>query len=229
MRTIRGLHVESEVVGPPVLSLRGGLGVVLVRPEGEVEALNRAAAEILASRDGLELADGRLVTTRTDALRELCRLVRAALAEEAALPSSEINAVVLRPSGRPPYHISVFVLRSNAPFEGWPHSRLAVFISDPDARAEAETQHLMEMYHLTRCETELAGLLAAGLRLRAAAECMRVSISTARTHLAHLFAKTGTSRQVDLVRLLLTPRRVATTTSSRAIPLSPSSLSKQSH
>jgi DNA-binding CsgD family transcriptional regulator len=33
-----------------------------------------------------------------------------------------------------------------------------------------------------------------------------VSRNTVRTHLAHLFAKTGTSRQAELVRLLMLAR-----------------------
>jgi DNA-binding CsgD family transcriptional regulator len=39
--------------------------------------------------------------------------------------------------------------------------------------------------------------------LQAAADRLGISLATARTHLAHVFDKTGTRRQAELVRLLL--------------------------
>jgi DNA-binding CsgD family transcriptional regulator len=45
-------------------------------------------------------------------------------------------------------------------------------------------------------------LLAKGLKLREAAETLGISETTAKTHLQHLFQKTDTQRQADLVRLV---------------------------
>jgi DNA-binding CsgD family transcriptional regulator len=39
--------------------------------------------------------------------------------------------------------------------------------------------------------------------LQSVAERMRVSLSTVRAHLQHVFEKTGTRRQAELARLLL--------------------------
>jgi DNA-binding NarL/FixJ family response regulator len=49
----------------------------------------------------------------------------------------------------------------------------------------------------------LACQLAQGLRLEDAAENGQVSLNTMRTHLRRIFCKTGTDRQADLVRLIL--------------------------
>ena len=58
---------------------------------------------------------------------------------------------------------------------------------------------------LTPAETRLARCLASGATLRNAAEQLGVSINTVRSQLRQIFAKTGTSRQAALMRLLLSP------------------------
>lgn len=50
----------------------------------------------------------------------------------------------------------------------------------------------------------MAGLLATGEDLRRIADQLSVSINTVRAQTKSILAKTGTSRQADLVRLLLT-------------------------
>ena len=57
-------------------------------------------------------------------------------------------------------------------------------------------------YGLTRAETHVATLLAAGLRVREISAARRTSINTIRTQLKNLLHKTQTRRQVELVALL---------------------------
>ncbi len=56
-------------------------------------------------------------------------------------------------------------------------------------------------YHLTTAETRILSLLAAGMSLSQVARELGVQTSTARTHLLRLFAKTGTHRQAELIKL----------------------------
>lgn len=58
-------------------------------------------------------------------------------------------------------------------------------------------------FNLTPAEARLAAALASGAWLQNYAQTSGVSINTVKTQLRMLFQKTGTSRQVDLVRLLL--------------------------
>ena len=62
---------------------------------------------------------------------------------------------------------------------------------------------LRGVYGLTPAESRLALKLLAGRTLRAAANELGVSRETMRTHLRHLFEKTQTRRQADLIRALL--------------------------
>jgi DNA-binding CsgD family transcriptional regulator len=60
------------------------------------------------------------------------------------------------------------------------------------------------LYRLTPTEARLADLLLGGLEVRAVADHLGITIETARFHLKRVLAKTGTHRQTELVRLMLT-------------------------
>ncbi len=63
-------------------------------------------------------------------------------------------------------------------------------------------EDLIAAFGLTRAEAALALALGQGHRLNDLGQGSR-SVSTLRVHLRHIFKKTGTSRQPDLVRLLM--------------------------
>ena len=81
---------------------------------------------------------------------------------------------------------------------------MALFVVGSRRRALSEGEVLAKLYALTHSEAELVRLLALGLSLEEAASKRGVSMNTARSHLKHAFAKTGTSRQGELVRLVIT-------------------------
>ena len=56
---------------------------------------------------------------------------------------------------------------------------------------------------MTSAEAAVAVEVLEADGLRAVASRLGISLATARTHLAHVFDKTGTRRQAELVRLLL--------------------------
>ena len=62
---------------------------------------------------------------------------------------------------------------------------------------------LVRLYGLTFAESPLIGPRAANHSVDAAAAVLGITRSTARTHLRQVFAKTGTSRQSQLMRLVL--------------------------
>ena len=82
-------------------------------------------------------------------------------------------------------------------------ARAAVFITDPNAAAIPALALLREMFGLTAAEAALAAQISRGDGIQAAAERLSISGNTARTHLSRIFDKTGTSRQAELVRLLV--------------------------
>ena len=63
-------------------------------------------------------------------------------------------------------------------------------------------QPLQEYFDLTSAEVKLAQSLACGQSLEEAARHLNIKISTARTQLAAIFAKTGSQRQGRLIAIL---------------------------
>jgi DNA-binding CsgD family transcriptional regulator len=75
-----------------------------------------------------------------------------------------------------------------------------VFIGEPpDGQEGAEM--LAAAYDLTRAETRVLASLLCGRTLPETAAALGIAASTVNTHLDNIFAKTGVSRQADLVRL----------------------------
>ncbi len=79
---------------------------------------------------------------------------------------------------------------------------VALFVSDPTAVRLPPVATARRLYGLSRAEAAPALELAAGRTLAEAATRLGVRISTARSTLKLVFARTGTSRQSELVRRL---------------------------
>jgi DNA-binding CsgD family transcriptional regulator len=85
--------------------------------------------------------------------------------------------------------------------------RPLVMLMVPDAARAGSSGRSMEarlrrLHGLTPAEAGVAVLLARGEGLPAVGEALGIGHSTARTHLARIFAKTSTSRQAELARLV---------------------------
>ena len=78
-----------------------------------------------------------------------------------------------------------------------------LFVSDPDFRELSFSGILSDVYGLTPAESELTQLLIQGRTLEQAAKARKVTLNTARSQLKQVFAKTETSRQGELVHLVL--------------------------
>ena len=67
----------------------------------------------------------------------------------------------------------------------------------------ASTVQLRAAFGLSKAEARLALYLTAGASLASMAEAFDVKLTTIRSQLQQVFSKTGTSRQAELVALLL--------------------------
>jgi DNA-binding CsgD family transcriptional regulator len=61
---------------------------------------------------------------------------------------------------------------------------------------------MQQLYGLTPAESRLVGELAEGSTLQQIAALRAITLSTLRTQLKAVFSKTGSRRQVDLVRMV---------------------------
>jgi DNA-binding CsgD family transcriptional regulator len=83
-----------------------------------------------------------------------------------------------------------------------PDETSTVILLDLDAHPEPTPRTLQRLFGLTAAETQLAVELVRGRNLLDIARSRRLSRTTIRSHLAALFIKTQTRRQVELVALL---------------------------
>jgi DNA-binding CsgD family transcriptional regulator len=178
------------------------LGVVLLSSDSRVVFSNREADDVLRSGDGLRLRNGRLVTSNSNTDGALGRMLHYAVAggDGVECPS---DVLVMRPSGRRPYHVIASPLRRRTrPLAGIPTPVALVLIRDPERQRPVGLDALKQGYALTPREAELALSLIEGETLQRTADRLGMTYETARTHLRHILSKTGTSRQAELMALL---------------------------
>ena len=77
-----------------------------------------------------------------------------------------------------------------------------VLVTDPEHRRGVNAARLRDLYGLTAAEARIATAVARGDGLPAAARVNGISIGTAKTHLHHVFEKTGAKRQAQLAQLV---------------------------
>jgi DNA-binding CsgD family transcriptional regulator len=184
-------------------------GVIFVDSTGHVLSTNRAGHATLATNDGLVVRGGKLEAIAREDTVSIRRLIQGA---GVAIPGGTVGAGgilrIRRRSARRPLVAVLAPLRPPPTLREMPdpplQPGLVVFVHDPEREVEAPHDALARAFGLTRAEGRVAAALMTGDRLEDVAERLDVSINTVRTHLAHLFGKTGTRRQSELVRALTT-------------------------
>ena len=174
-----------------------GCGVALLDASGRVLHANGVFERMCAAGDGLAAPRRTLAATGPSAAR-LLQLIADTLG---GAPGGCLD--VVRPSGRPPYRVRVTPLLRAVPAIGLNIPRVSVVAEDPAVRHEPSELALQRRYGLTRAEARLVARLLDGATVGDTAAQLGISLNTARTHLKHAMAKAGVSRQVELVRLLL--------------------------
>lgn len=77
-----------------------------------------------------------------------------------------------------------------------------IYVLDPEQDVQRLLVPVCHIYKLTAAEARLVGHLVSGASLSEAAGKMKIQKQTARAYLKHVFAKTQTNRQADLVRVM---------------------------
>jgi len=150
---------------------------------------NRAAERLLAQHDALTSRRGELGALRAADASAL----RKAIARAAAAKGGTSSAVSVQR-----YVVLVAPLGQQL---GGPGSAL-LLVRDPAAPPATDRESLRQLFQLSAREAELALALLSGTRIKDFAERHSISINTVKSQLRGLFAKTGTARQADLIRLV---------------------------
>ncbi|AFM17592.1 DNA-binding protein with HTH domain [Mycolicibacterium chubuense NBB4] len=178
-------------------------GVVVLARDGLVVNYNSAAERIFRTRDGLMTRSGRLAGNAAHFDRELSLAIDNALTGTHSTIRTGSSLTCPRPSGKRPYVIHVSPSHRRNADEPLRRPMALALIIDPEDEPEPDHRLLQRLYHLTRAEADIAIRVLHGAGLKEISEQLSISLPTVRTHLQHIFDKTDTHRQAELVRLLL--------------------------
>ena len=201
-RRLRELIAARETAAAALDRL--SLGVILLDERTRPLVINARAQAILDQGDGLAIGRQGMEAALPSDTAALARAVRAAAQTGVGRGRGSGGALRLtRPSAKRPLDVLVAPLARGRADVWGEAACVAVFVSDPERSPETATDTLGRLYGMTRAETRLLERVLAGDTLAAAADRLALSVHTVRTQLKCILGKTGTSRQSELLRVIL--------------------------
>lgn len=176
------------------------VGLVLVDVAGHPVFANATARRLAAQRDGLKLSSLGLATGDAASSRRLIEMVcqlaflRATGPQRLRVERSSTDRAFLLTLVRVPTADLLDAIAMKAV--------VAVFIRELGAEPRVNRETLAASFGLTRREAEIAALLGQGVGLQSIAKTLKIGLGTVRSHLKHVFHKTGTSSQMKLAMLV---------------------------
>jgi DNA-binding CsgD family transcriptional regulator len=177
-------------------------GVLLTDSDGRVLYMNRAAERQVESGDAFRIVNDHIQPVDEGA----CVSLMAAIAQRptdqmnapsralsVALPGAKTNGLVA----------TVLPLTKRKNLTLTSEAAAAIFVQGPVQETHLPSRAFAKLYDLTH--SELRVLLAMSLThgIKEAAKHLAISETTAKTHLQHIYAKTGTTKLSELLSLFM--------------------------
>ena len=195
---------DARALGSSVVELLDNVltGVIQLDVWGRIVAMNDRAFEILDRGDGLFDEGGFVKATAKDDQAELDQVLARALPRLEGVGESG-SMVVDRADALSRLVLHVTPVK-HPQGEGRPrHVAALMLVVDPSSPARIDPYMLQWMCGFTPAESQLAAMLAEGKSVHDVAALTKRSEGTVRWHLKQIFRKTGLSRQVEVVQLVL--------------------------
>lgn len=184
------------------LAAASGFAIFLLSGSCQVLFANRRAEELIRAQMGLRYEGGRLAATTPALTHHLQALARAgSLAERGEGDMG--GTLELTRGGESPailaHVIPLNAIRAAAVFDV-DRPAVAVLVADPAAGLHSQIERFAARFELTPAEAQVLAEIIGGKGLLAAAAKLKICEATARCHTNRIFAKTGTTRQTELIR-----------------------------
>lgn len=175
--------------------------VVLTGANGAILHANGAAERMFSAQGPILSRNGLLQAQNPATARALLEAVASAASEDAALGSRGIGLPISAP-GQPPAVAYVLPLTEGTARAAFRPACAAVFVSTTTSSSPLPEAVLTALFDLTPAEARVLLRIGSGLSASKSALALGIGENTLKTHLNRIFAKTGTRRQADLVKLV---------------------------
>jgi DNA-binding CsgD family transcriptional regulator len=194
--------IRSEALEATLNALTSG--VYLVDRLGRVIYMNQAAERQIDNGTALRIENNRLAPTDRAARGALTSALDKAIADEAARPDVGFSLALPSREGAGLVATILPLYRGERRnLCGAFAAKAAIFVQDPVVVPPFPGEAFAKLYGLTGSELRVLLAMAPGLAVKEAAEVLGISETTAKTHLQHIYEKTGTSKQTELMHLFL--------------------------
>jgi DNA-binding CsgD family transcriptional regulator/PAS domain-containing protein len=172
-------------------------GVYLTDRHGQIIYMNRPAEQQVETGNVIRIAKSRLVSNNHMANIQLAEAIESAIGGKADLVSGDLSIAL-------PGQDDAGLIASVLPLaRGEDLGMAAVFVRDTMLSPTIPGQAIAELFGLTRSELRVLLEMAEGACVKKASRKLEISETTTKTHLQHIYAKTRTSKQTDLMRLIM--------------------------
>jgi DNA-binding CsgD family transcriptional regulator/PAS domain-containing protein len=178
-------------------------GVYLTARDGRVVYMNAAAERQTRMGNSIRIVNNRLYPIDQTARAVLSRAIEQAGRDDVDIDMTAYSLAI--PDAQGTGYVATFLpvksgQRRNT--VGQFAASCAVFMQDPVQAPLMPGEAFARLHRLTGSELRVLLALAQGLGGKEAADLLGISEATVRTHLKHIFSKTSTSRQAELLQLL---------------------------
>jgi len=177
------------------------IGVIIVDKDRRILKANSNAKRYVENNDDLRMNSGHLGASNPDVQARLDRIIKelSRRAPTAENGNMELISIADGESAK----LLMFLMPAHGGLTTDGFSNTIIFLSHPKSLPIGIPAEVQQAYDLSNRESEVLGALARGFTVKEIAEQDSVSEATLRTQLKSLFNKTKTSRQADLVKLVL--------------------------
>lgn len=180
-----------------------GASIFLIDAKGQLVQQNHLADAMLKEADVVALSNQQLVSLDRRLVKDFRDFQSLAALGDARIGVEGIALPLLGKSGRD-YVVHFLPLRPAArrPSFDDPRADAAIFIRRAEVDTRSGLQVLARRHHFTPRETDVLQAIVEVRGIPQVASLLGISARTAKAHLQSVFAKTGTDRQADLIKLV---------------------------
>jgi DNA-binding CsgD family transcriptional regulator len=177
-------------------------GVFLVSSLGELVHTNSSGQAMLDAEDPLKLVRGTLIASDMGVQTALREAFAAAMEGDAAIHAGGIALPISTEGGHFIAHVLPLTAGARRQAGKYYSAAAALFVRRAEIDLQSAINAAEHLYALTPAEVRVLRAMIEVGGVEPVAAMLGTSRSTVKTHLEHLFEKTGTGRQAELVKLI---------------------------